>query len=252
MKAKLRIRGIVLKLSPYGDSSRIIRVFSREMGLIGILAKGIRKSTDKTQFIVMQEYDFELYAPLETGLYLFSSADPLTESSLYLYPAIWTTAECGIELIENLELSQDEYTVYYDLLHRYLGYLNGVKENGILIFWRFFLRVLQVCGLDMQSRKCGLCEDDQHPISGIDLSTGSLICCNCETEHQSSSVRRLSPMAEKIFNALPEIGNHLNDFRLDRGLVNEINELFLSYWECHLHKQLKLKSLGVLSQFYPL
>lgn len=251
MKAKIRTRGIVLKLSPYGDTSGIVRIFSREQGLIGILAKGIRKATDKTQLIVMQEYEFELYSPSEAGLYLFCSADPLNESGLYLNPAIWAAAESGIEILENMEFSHDETTEYYDLLQKYLSYLEGVKTNGVLIYWRFFLRVLQVAGLDMQSRRCALCGGDTEPITGIDLSTGSLVCDGCGSDHHTNSLHRLSAEATHIFNALPEIGNHLAEYRLNAQIISEINDLFLSYWNCHYSKPLRLKSLGVLSQFYP-
>ncbi|HNX38307.1 MAG TPA: DNA repair protein RecO [Candidatus Cloacimonadota bacterium] len=251
MRQKIHERGIILKLTPYGDTSLVVRCLTHSRGIISFLAKGLRKATDKTQLVLLQEYDLFLYPPTESGLYLFGSAEPLTENTIYLKPQIWAAAECGIELLENLEFSDDETSVFYDLTLKYLSYLDGITTNGILIFWRYFLRVLKVAGLEMRSDHCANCGSPGHPIIGLDMQTGLLICEDCP-DPVREAVILLSSKASGIYNALPGIGALLDQIRLNRELILEINEFFLRYWECHYHKTLKLKSLSVLCQFYPL
>lgn len=47
MNHTYRIEAVVLKRSNYGEADRIVTVFSREIGKISILAKGVRKITSK-------------------------------------------------------------------------------------------------------------------------------------------------------------------------------------------------------------
>jgi hypothetical protein len=60
----------------------------------------------------------------------------------------------------------------------------------------------------------------------------------------------LSPNSSKILQLLPEISRHLQELKLCRKDLIEINTIFEGYWLAHHKQALKLKSLSVLVQFY--
>ncbi|HRY84586.1 MAG TPA: recombination protein O N-terminal domain-containing protein, partial [Candidatus Cloacimonadota bacterium] len=116
MKAKITDRAIIVKVTNFSETSLIVRCITANHGFISFLAKGLRKTQDKTQLISLLEYELNLYSPREQGLYLFADANLISENTIYTHPETWAAAECGIELLEHLLIPPEEYGCYYDLV----------------------------------------------------------------------------------------------------------------------------------------
>ena len=57
------VEGVILSITPYGETSKIINVFTKEYGLIGIMCKGamgmksrLRSVTDKLTYGIFNIY----------------------------------------------------------------------------------------------------------------------------------------------------------------------------------------------------
>lgn len=251
MKGRIKDRGIILKFSDYSESSLIIRCLTSSHGIISILAKGLRKQPQKNALIVLSEYEFILYEPTDAGLYLFCEAALLKDHSFDYAPEIWTAAQCGAELIAVQVIHGNEHEMIYDFLRLYLDYLSGIKTNAILVFWRFFIRLLQIVGIQFSTTSCGLCHDEDAKPIARDLATAGLLCADCF--YGSESKERyllLSSQSAAILAMLPQIGNYLEQLHIDRATAREINALLLDHYQAHFNKTLKLNSLSVLEQFY--
>ena len=239
-------RAIISSIIPYSESSLICKVLTEQHGNISIIAKGIRKQ--KQILSRLWEYELNLSEPKEEGLYLLKEAREQRDFSSYPSSETWAAAECGIELLSNLLIPASEAEEYYALLCNYLGYLQGVSKNAILLLWRLFLRVFQMNGIRMEIKLCSQCHCDK-AIMGCTRS-GELICMECY-QAAPGTYLQLNPLSTRILDLLPEIGKHLNVLSLNRQVVNELNDLFRDYYQFHHKQKLRLKSLSVLSQYYP-
>ena len=100
MKGRVRDTGIVLKSSCYSESSLILHALCGQRGLISILAKGQRGEEKSSAIVVLGEYEFVLYEPADTGMYLLAEASPTSENNLSANPEAWTAGMCGAELLQ--------------------------------------------------------------------------------------------------------------------------------------------------------
>ena len=214
------------------------------MGHISIIAKGIRKQD--AGLCHLQEYELHLLEPKEEGLYLLKDFQEQRDYSIYPTAATWAAADCGAELLMHLIIPAYEAGAYYELLCNYLGYLQKVDANAVLILWRLFMRVYANLGLAPKLGVCAVCNEATE-IAGYSRDM-ELSCQNCLC---AEGAHYFSPLARRILALLPEIGNHLQDLILDRAVVQELNTYFTNYFYAHYHKTLRLKSLSVLCQFYP-
>ncbi len=248
---KHRLQGIILKQIEYSESSLVLRFLSKEFGAISILAKGVRKQAEKIQFTNLHEYDMGLSEPKESGLWLYIDHDLLANYSTYPNPATWAAAECGMELISQMITSSDEHAPIYELAKSYLDYLKRVDSNAILIFWRFFIRMLRLGGVGSRLDSCCVCHKSLDNFEVIDLQHGGLLCSSCRQDNSNhENQQKLSELSSQVLRLMPEIAYHLSEIRLSRREVAEINLLLERYWDSHHKQTLKLKSLSVLCQFY--
>lgn len=248
---KTKVLCILIKQSEYSDSSLILRCLSREHGLIGVIAKGIRKQTEKHQLSNLCEYELGLYEPKEAGLWLLYDEDLVKDYSRFPTPATWAAAECGIEMISQMIVPADEHLRLYELTISYLDYLQGVSTNAVLIFWRLFLRLLRFSGVGSPLDECCLCHQSLSNYTIIDQQHWGFVCRQCVQDMQNlEHLLYLSPLSAGILRLMPEIGKHLNDLRPGKQEISEINNLLEKYWDMHHKQTLRLKSLSVLSQFY--
>ena len=248
---KSKLTGILLKQSEYSDSSLVLKFFCINHGLISVLAKGIRRKTEREQLNNLCEYELELYEPREVGLWLLVEHCQLQDFSRLANPATWAAAECGLELASQMMVSPDEHSLIYLLTTSYLTYLQNVRNNAVLIFWRFFLRLIRQSGIGSPFDTCCLCLAPQSEYLAYDQSQAGLVCRNCLGDlNFNDHLQMLSPNSSRILALMPEIGKHLETLLIRKAEVTEINILLENYWSSHHKQTLKLKSLSVLCQFY--
>lgn len=251
MKAKVKDHGIILKHSPYGDSSQIIQAFCGKLGQISILAKGYRKQHANNPLVQLFEYEFNLYEPIEQGLFLLSEASLIRGNSLHEQAQNWVAAELGAELLSKILISPSEAGEYFELLRNYLDYLRRTDILPACIWWRFFSRILSLSGYELKLDSCELCGCPGEQRLILDLRQGGVVCRDCaESVTEENGILVLSPGASQILHLLPEIGLHMRELKLNRVLVRELNSFFVSAFEGRFSKTLRLKSLSVLEQFY--
>ena len=96
MKQRVRSLGCLARLSEYSESSLILRFFTRDLGAVSVLAKGIRRAQTRNQLMALGEYELNLYPPTESGLYLLGEISSIKERDLSAGPQHW--ARCLIHI----------------------------------------------------------------------------------------------------------------------------------------------------------
>lgn len=128
---KFESRGIVLSEIKYGESSKIIRVFTRERGKISVMAKGAYRNKSSllsvTQPFCMSEYQFQ-----KGQNFYYIRASELVSSHLSLRSSYERLiyASFFMELVEKSFLEELPNQKVYDLLAKALDCLE--KTDDIL------------------------------------------------------------------------------------------------------------------------
>lgn len=145
----IRTEAIVLRAMEYGETSRIVTLFTRDKGKIAVMAKGSRlmKSRFGSSLEPMSHSQIVFYFKQGRGL------QTLSESSL-VRPLLGISRDLEklalgqriVELVYALMPEQEEHPQVFDILLHVLGRLNSADEHAANLLPYFQLRLAMVLG----------------------------------------------------------------------------------------------------------
>jgi DNA repair protein RecO (recombination protein O) len=175
---------IVLHAFDYLESSRIIRVLTRESGVLSVLARGARKSRGRygSALDLFAEGTAQIYVKPNRELQNLASFD-VTRSREELAHDVgrFTAASTVAELVLRFageESSHDLYDTVVDVLDRIaLSPSERTLEDGLSACWR----IVAVLGFTPELSSCSLCHT---PLRDADEATfshssGGIVCQSC-------------------------------------------------------------------------
>jgi len=221
----LQVRGIVLHKTKFKDTSYIIEFLSIEFGKFTAIIQGARKKLqDYGQFEIFNELDLQLKPPRSGDLYLILESSLISKHS---ENHNWETLKCksaAVELYRQLIFTVEEAPALFELLLRYLDYIEKIECNQILLFWRFCYRLFHLLGIPLVGDKCVYCNDNiGAQYSGIERG---FVCNSCAKKMIIPPIV-LSREALAIWRRLPEIGNYLFSEKVSLSSKQEINQLIV-------------------------
>ncbi len=175
-----KVEGIILSISDYQESSRILQVLTREHGFIGIIAKGC-KSVKSPLRAACNSYTygyFYIYYK-ENKLSLLSNVDIINS---------YSNIRLDIELISYMAylcdltyqvVKQNDDSNIFDILINALDKINN-KLNPLIITNIVELKYLDYLGISLNLDSCVKCGNKEDIVT-IDGDDGGFICKNCYT-----------------------------------------------------------------------
>lgn len=176
------IRGIVLREFKYKESSKIIEVFTKDMGKISINCQGVLKKNSKnlalTNRFILASFDLyrsgkDFYG-LREGLVL----NPYYKSNKNFDIILYKSAICDL-LLRTIDHIQVE--TVFTLLTNSFDAFEKARKNYVNIFLGFFLKYISFSGFKPNFKTCGICGKN---IRGKYLyfspSESSVICDECK------------------------------------------------------------------------
>lgn len=201
MSEIVKTEAVVLNKIKYGETSLIVSLFTKELGLVSGLIKGGRSAKSKMSSVadVLNVIQIILYRKESRDLQLISSADLISyfprikedlDSSKYAYAVL--------ELIRNLATENESNPKLFKAILRILDLFDQKKEPPEVLFGRFFVFLLTEIGYELILEDCGICQNRIEPSkeTGYSYSSG-FICSNCLSSQ--SMVQKLNP---ELFSAL--------------------------------------------------
>ncbi len=184
--AAVKSPGLILKKIPFSDTSLILKVFTRESGLITLLAKGAKRPKSKyhglldfftlDQFIYPEKSKSEIHVLLDAGLireFPRLKADPVRQSLGHVF----------MELYLKYVAEPAQSHPHYEML---LERLEQIDESGegifdpVLHLCDFLLGLCAVSGFSPQFTECVQCG---RPAKGfrirMDPDFGGPVCAAC-------------------------------------------------------------------------
>jgi len=174
----LELEGFILSETPYGESSKIINVLTKEKGLIGIMCKGAKKIKSPlracTQTFTYGVFNLYYKENKLSSLVSVDIINPLKNIRTDLILISYLTYICDLTM--QVVRQASIFNLYLDFINSILKMEEGLDPLTLTNILE--LKYLPVLGVGLNLDACVHCGTTKDIVT-IDGSFGGLICKNC-------------------------------------------------------------------------
>lgn len=238
--------GIVIRSVDYGESSKVVTLFTREHGKIGVMARGAKKA--KSRLAAVSQLFTHGYFMCKTGP--GSGMPDLSQGEMIeayrdLRQNLIHTAYAAYmaELLDRLTHEREPNPYLFQLLALTFRYLDEGKDAEILC--RIFeSKMLIVGGIRPQLHACAHCGSEREPYA-ISVTQGGLLCPNCQpSDPYAITVAAGTWKLLRLFQLFDL--ERLGDIDVKPATRSQLRHVLRSFFDEHL--DLRLKSRSFLDQ----
>lgn len=194
----IRAEGVILRHSDFGEADRLLTIFTREVGKVRAIAKGVRKARSRKAGHVEPFTRTSLQLARGRDLFILTQAEAAdVYAALREDLVLLGYASYVIELLDRSTTDEVENRALYNLLSRTLTRLNR-GDNPNLVTRYYELRLLDYVGFRPQLINCARCETKIQPEDQyFSALQGGVICPKCG--QRDPEARPISMQALKYF-----------------------------------------------------
>ncbi len=249
--ALVRCEGIVLRTFALGDTSLIAVTYTREHGLLKLVAKAARRTPSRFGFALepLSRSRFVVYHKPDRDLHLLSQAEVLEPTGSRLTDlARLAHGQAALELIDRLVWGEEPHAELYDLLAAALrGIAGGPPATLPAILLAFELQAAGLLGYRPRLDGCANCGGAISARRVFSPARGGLLCDGCAAAEAGTvtlSADGLAGLALLLSRPLREAGDWLGLAEVRRtGEITRVVEAFLRH---HFQRFQGLRSLETL------
>lgn len=241
--------GIVLKSTPFSDTSMVTRVFTREFGKISLMAKGVRKSKKGAAGILesMNKINFQVNYNDSKDLQILRDLSLVTALTKIRNDYKRLTAGLAmVDMIDKTMQPKDASTILFRLLNHSLEELNNSKSNVVYLYLFFQFQLAKYSGFNPLPHQCYACRND---LAGcyLDKTSGHQYCKSC-INHDSIF---LPENCCAFLNQLSQTFiSEIQNLMIEEDELEIIREYIHSFLILHLHGVEKAKSVQLVAQSF--
>lgn len=226
----IRTEGVILRRREFGEKDRLLTIFTRKMGRVGVIAKGVRNPVSKKSGHVEMFMRSSFLIAKGRNLHILTQAEVIDA-----YPALRETltgigyGSYVVELMDGFTYEEGSNLPLYKLLLATLKRLDRGAPPDVVLR-QYELRLLGLVGFRPQLFECVECgkeivEEDQY-FSGM---LGGVVCPSCAGEHTAARYRPVSARVLKYLRHLQRTPYHdLKGLRIPEELKPDL-EGVMSY-----------------------
>ena len=245
----IKATGIVLKTIPYRESSSILHLYTKEMGLAQGVAKGVRRK-GKDPTIIERGFMVEalIYGRGVQTLHTLGALGMID-----YFPGIrGDLAKSAMRdtMLETLAAGlhdSEENEALFVFLSGFLGNLDVAATADCFPFalWRFYTDFASIEGFGLNLDTCLVCRDRLGSGGRLKTDAGGLICTRCE---QPKGTAAFLPGAVVDFLGcqIDVPVQPLRDFQ--RHELKRITRLLASYCRYHFDHRFECRSLDFVDE----
>ncbi len=229
-----KVEGFIINTTNYGETSLVINLFTKEYGIIGLMAKGAKSIKNKLHALTRKyTYGFFYIYYKENKLSILSDVD-IIDSFKSIHQDIikisYLTYLC--DLTNQVYKESSEKTIY-DLFINTVYKLNE-GLNPVVLANILETKYLNYLGVGLNLDCCLKCGSTKNIVTIID---GGLLCKNC---YQNEPIKDLKIIKLLRLYELIDIKSITNINVLDQ-LINQTNEFLDDYYDRYTGLYLKSK-----------
>jgi DNA repair protein RecO (recombination protein O) len=243
-----RCEGIVLRTYALGDTSRIAVVYTRELGLVKLVAKGARKTPSRFGVALepLTHGRYVLYHKVDRELQLLSQADTLAPHGAQLTElSRLSHAQAAAELVDRLVWGGEPHQELFELLCEALDLAERVAPAAVaLVTVGMELRIAALLGYRPRLDACVECGGLMSARRLFSAARGGMLCDRCAAMEPGAvglSADALGSMALLLDRPLAEAVE-----MVDARRAGELQRVAEDYLRAHFQRFAGLRSLEVL------
>jgi DNA repair protein RecO (recombination protein O) len=173
-----KCEGIVIRTTDYGETNKIVTLYTREFGKVGVMARGAKKPNSRlsavTQLFTYGQYLFQS----GTGLGSLQQGEMIS-SMRAIREDIFLTAHASyiVDLTDKVTEDRKSNPFLFELLFQTLNYMNEGYDMEILKNI-YEMKMLNVQGLYPILDKCANCGSTEGEFN-FSIREGGLLCHRC-------------------------------------------------------------------------
>ncbi|HET7657953.1 MAG TPA: DNA repair protein RecO [Bacillales bacterium] len=239
-----KAEGLVLRTVDYGETNKIVTLFTREMGKVALFASGAKKTRSRLAATTQ---------PFTYGSYLFFIGKGLgsirqgeiIDSFRTLRNDLFRTAYAAYvaELMDKLTDDRSPNPFLFELLYQTLHYIDEEVDPEVMTFI-FEVKMLEVAGIRPKLNGCVQCKNQDGPFV-FSIREGGLLCSRCRTIDPHHIP--ISEASLKLLRLFTQINlSRLGKVSVKPETKRELKNVLSSYYE--EYSGVKLKSRRFLDQ----
>lgn len=228
--------GIIVSETPYGESSKILNILTRDEGIVGVMAKGAKKIKSPLRSVTEKFTigTFHLYyheGKLST-LIQVDVLNPLIGIRTDILKIGYLTYMC--ELAYQTAKQSSEPGIYDILKSAILKVEDGL--NPMIITNILELKMLDFLGVGIDLTKCIRC-GSTHDIVTISGDAGGYLCSNCRMDEPLYGIKTI-----KMFKLYYYVDiDTITDLKISETVSQNIDTILTEYYDRYTGLYLKSK-----------
>lgn len=234
-----KIEGIVIKSQNYGETHKIITIFSKEIGKITAICRGANRARSRFMAITQPFIQAQFLIYVSKGLSTVQQGEVIQSFRAIREDIVKTAyAAYAVELFEKMtETKQQDYYLYDELI-KTMQRINEDDEPLIPILM-LELKLYEKNGFGPKVDECVNCHEENYPFS-FSIREGGLLCQQCrQIDDQAillpNNITKLLPIFLNV--SLERIGNI--DVKKENQLL--LRRIFDAYYDQYGGYYLKSK-----------
>lgn len=173
-----KCEGIIIRTTDYGETNKIITIYTREWGKIGAMARGAKKPKSKLAAITQLFTHGYFLVQKSTGLGGMQQGEMIS-SMRSIREDIFLTAYASyvVELTDKSTEDKKPNPYLFEMLYQTLNYMNEGYDLDVLMFI-YELKMLNVQGLYPVLNQCSICSGTDGNFS-FSVREGGFLCHRC-------------------------------------------------------------------------
>ena len=234
--AILKTEAVILSIMPQGETSKIVRTFTKDYGRISFIAKGSRKlknrfggSLDQLNHVKIIYYDKE-----NRDLQIATQCDIINS-----FPDLKSDLEklsfgfAIVEVIVSLVVEEETNANLFDLLIKTLNVLEYSDKNYDNIYWYFLIRFLRQSGFGLSLGDCLRCSRKiENETAFFSIAEGGLICNSC-SDAKTFYLKMAADTLQIIRIIEKKEPEKFQNLRISQNTKRDLNKLFDDYYRYH-------------------
>lgn len=243
-----KCEGIVIRRTDYGENNKIITIYTREWGKIGVMARGANKPNSRLSSVTQLFYYGYFLVQTSSGLGSLSQGESI-ESFRHIREDIISTAYASyiIELLDKATDDRKSNPYLFELLYQMLNYINEGYDPEVLTSI-FEMKMLSVLGIPPVLDRCVSCNQTEGEFS-FSVKEGGFLCHRCKDRDRYRIPT--SPTTVKLLRLFYYFDlSRLGSISLKPETKKELKLIIESYYD--EYSGLHLKSKKFLQQMHKL
>ena len=237
-------RALILRRTPYGESSLVVQLLTQRQGRVHLLAKGAYRHTSRFYCLLdlFDTLELEWNTPRGGDLGLLRAGSLVRRrrwitEDLMRYQAAGTALELGELASRPGQVNEELFALTEDLFEA-LARTGGADEpSPTLALVVFELRFLHNLGLAPALEHCAACGGPAPPVgadrAAFSAGAGGRLCCPCAEEARRGG-RRVGTIPVDVLTAASHLARPGPDPVLSPDLLDRLRDFVGRFLDYHL------------------